>query len=90
MHDIAVRAAENKAESGSTSRRIKRSILVETATVTEQGARWMLEIEIEEEEGGKGGERTTVRIEDRGEDVDVLSSRIEAVTHGYMNAGAIR
>ena len=90
VHDIAVRAAENKAESGSTSRRIKRSILVETATVTEQGARWLLEIEMEEEEGGKGGERTTVRIGDRDEDVDVLSSRIEAATHGYMSAGAIR
>ena len=90
VHDIIVRVAENWADSGSRSRRVKRSILVESATVTEQGVRWVLEIELEEEEGGKGGARTTVRIEDRDEDVDVLQSRIEAATHGYMSAEAVR
>lgn len=91
-HDTMVRAAENDADSGTIDRRIKRLIVIESATVSEKSVQHRVEkkMESEGEGGGKGGASDTVHIKDRGEYADVPRSRIEAARLGLLSADAIR
>ncbi len=86
-HDIMVRMAENKADSGGVILRIKRSIVADSATAVEKFTQWRLEIKLESENGGK---RITVRIEDIGVDASVPRARIDAAMGIYLNAKAVR
>ena len=87
-HDVMVRAAENKADSGGTNLRIKRSVVIESSGVVEKN----MQLELEEwlESKGRGGERVTVRIEDMGVDADVLRSRLDAAGEIRLSARAVR
>ena len=87
-HDVMVRAAENKADSGGTNLRIKRSIVIESAGVVEKNMQLELEEWLESE--GGGGERVTVRIEDMGVDADVLRSRLDSAMGIRLSARAVR
>ena len=96
LHDIMVKAAENKADSGGVILRIRRSIVIESAAVIEKIIQWALERKMKSEgggkggKGGKGGERDTVRIEDMGVDADVPRSRLDAAMRGGLSAAAVR
>ena len=87
LHDAFVRAAENKADSGGTNRRIRRSVTIESGTVAEKVAQDALERYLE---AVGGDDRTDVRIEDIGRVASVSTARLKASMGIYLTANAIR
>lgn len=86
-HDILVRTAENKADSGGSRPRDKRSILGDSGTIVEKA----LQGEVELHRGKRdGGGSVDVRIEDIGEEASVPAARIDAAMHVRLTVGAAR